>query len=108
MRVEKLVRFVAGIAVDLLIPEFIEKPYKIAEQFYRCFLAIDPREQLALLVEADTLSPEQEQEGVGQIVALWRGQLPGALPAGADGLARQLLAALRSARGKSDPAEALR
>ena len=48
----RIVRFLAVSAWDVLLPDFVDKPLKLCQNFYTCFLAADPREKLALLREA--------------------------------------------------------
>ena len=55
----KVLRFLALAAWELLLPDVVAKPLAVALHFYRCFLAADPRDQLALLREVRTLSEAQ-------------------------------------------------
>jgi formylglycine-generating enzyme required for sulfatase activity/predicted Ser/Thr protein kinase len=109
---QRIVRFVSTTAYDLLVPEFIEKPYKICHNFYYCFLASPPPDQLALLAEAKPLTPEQIAAAVEQILAGWRATLPDgeSLPAGAEAVARRMVEALQTTASapSATPAETLR
>jgi hypothetical protein len=57
------------VAWELLVPEFLAKPLNIAFAFYRCFLAVGPRERLGLLKQAERLSGDEIAEVVRGIAA---------------------------------------
>ena len=108
----RIVRFLAVSAWDLLLPDMIDKPLKLAQNFYTYFLATDPREKLELLREAGGLSDAQVEELVDALAAEWRTMLPGGRLSDAQRvLLRQLVHCLHSAGRPSaaaNPGEALR
>ncbi len=108
----RVVRFLAVSAWDLLLPDLIDKPLKLAQNFYTCFLATDPREKLDLLREAVGLSDAQVEELVDALSAEWRSMLPGGkLNDAQRDVLRQLVRCLHTAGRPSavaNPGEALR
>lgn len=91
----KLIRFVAGTAIDVLLPNIVDKPWKIGRNFYQCFLTVNLNEQLQLLAEAGHLSTEQIEHTVEAIVAQWQQASPDfPLPPEARTLARQIVEGL--------------
>ena len=92
---QKLIRFVAGTAIDVLLPNIIDKPWKVGRNFYQCFLTVNLNEQLQLLAEAGHLSSEQLEQTVEAIVGQWQQASPDfPLPPEARTLARQIVEGL--------------
>jgi hypothetical protein len=108
----RIVRFLAVSAWDLLLPDVIDKPLKLAQNFYACFLATDPREKLALLREAASLSDPQIEDLVDALAAEWKFLLPGGRLTDAQReQLRRLVRCLHSAGQPAvaaDPGESLR
>ncbi|VTR96862.1 serine/threonine-protein kinase [Tuwongella immobilis] len=106
----KIVNFVVVSAVDLLLPDFIDKPIRVCQHFYRHFLATSPNEQLQLLAEGRELSAAQIDDCVQQILAGWKAALPPgeSLHPQASILAWEMVQALCKSASSSQPAETLR
>lgn len=113
LRLRRIVRFLSALAVDFLIPDAIEKAWKVCRTFHQCFLVVDLEERVAIYRELDEVSPEQEAELVELILAKWTEEMPAgcSLPPDARVVAAQMVKGLRAARtaaaaGK-DPVQAL-
>jgi hypothetical protein len=108
---ERIFRFLRSLASELLVPDIIDKPVKIIQNFHRCFIAADPRERQELLREADNLSGAEVDELVESLTAEWKPLLPGGqLSNSQRDLLRQLVRSLHAAchPDATDPGEALR
>src|SRR4051812_31874495 len=91
-------RFLSLVAWDLLLPDFIDKPLKLAQNFYTCFLAADPADRRELLEETRTLPDEHVERFIDAFARSYQKRAPGAaLSAEQRELLRQLLAGLRAA-----------
>jgi len=108
----RLLRFLSQAAWDLLLPDVVDKPLRIAANFYRCFLAADPTDRLVLLTEASHLTAEQVEQLVDDLAAALQLHLRGgALADEQRDLLRRLVQSLSAAgqtASSSDPAQALR
>jgi formylglycine-generating enzyme required for sulfatase activity len=109
---DRLVRFLAVSAWDLLLPDLIHKPIKVIQNVYHCFLAADPREKLDLLREAQSLSDAQTEELVDALATEWKAWLPrGQLADAQRAMLRQVVRCLHGASNPAaaaNPGEALR
>jgi hypothetical protein len=108
----RIVRFLAVSAWDLLLPDIIDKPLKLAQNFYTCFLATEPHDKFQLLREIHGLPDAQVQELAGALAAEWKPLLPtGQLTNAQRDLAGQLIRCLHTASlpaAAANPDEALR
>ncbi len=108
---DRLLRFLAVSAWDLLLPDLIDKPLKVIQNVYHYFLAADPREKLDLLREAQSLSDVQVEELVDALSAEWKSCLPnGRLADAQRAMLRQVVRCLHAAShpaAAANPSEAL-
>src|SRR5262245_44502531 len=93
----RIVRFLAVSALELLVPDIIEIPFKICHNFYPHFIATDPREKLELLQEAKSLTDKQIEEVTDSLAIEWQSLLPSGLSAAQRALLRQLVLSLHQA-----------
>ena len=110
-RRRQVFRFLLSTAWDLLLPDIIDKPLKLAQNFYHRFVAADPREKLELLREAENLTDAEVNELAEALAIEWKSMLPGGqLCTAQRELLRQLVRSLRAAGwpAAADPGEALR
>src|SRR5437763_7501044 len=107
----RIVRFLAVSAWDLLLPDIIDKPLKLVQNFYFHFLVTDPREKLELLRESQALSDSQVEEVADALAAEWKSRLPGGRLTDAQReVLRQLVRCLHAASAPAaavNPGEAL-
>jgi len=113
LRFRRVVRFAAGIAFDLLIPNVVEKTWRAFRHFQQNFLVTDLAERVEIFRELAEVTADDETELVGLILAKWTEQLPSGvdLPPDARQVAEQMVnglrAASRAAAIRKDPATAL-
>jgi Protein kinase domain len=107
----RVLRFLAVSAWDLLLPDILAKPLKLAQNFYNCFLPVSTAERLELLREARGLTGSEVDSVIDALAAEWRNYLPGGKLSDAQrGLLRQLVEGLHAAGepAATTPSEVLR
>ena len=112
-KLNKIVRFMGSTALDLFLPDIIDKPLAICRNFYHYFCVTTLRERVEIFRGLDEISPEDEHVLHEAILAEWCEQVGvTTLPSGARTLICRMLESLRHARSAAkegaDASEALR
>src|SRR5687768_16974461 len=79
-RLRRVFRFLKAAALDFLIPDAVEKVWKLCLNFHQNFLVIDLAERLEVYRELDQVSPDDEAELAELIYAKWAEQVPPSCP----------------------------